>query len=441
MNSRTFQLTPDFMDMLMDVICVVGADNRIQFVSASCERVFGYTPQEMIGLSILDLIHPDDLDKTQQNIHDVISGHPNTGFENRYIHKDGHVVHISWSARWSESGQFRVGVARDVTARNRADKLRDALYAISEAAQQNDDLMSLFAQIHRIVGELIPARNFFIALHNGNTDELRFPYFVDEKEEHPAPCPLAADDFTARLIRDGIPLLLPADIAAPHQLGVPLKSQERAFGAVVVRSHSDSIRYSEADLELLQFVSDQIASAIHRTRLHADLRYAAAHDPLTGLANRALFHERLAAVLAKVRRQHGHFALLYLDLDKFKAVNDHFGHAAGDLLLQDISQRLRESVRKTDTIARMGGDEFVILLQNLTLPMHAYAVARKIHAALDTPYQLGAEPRPLTGRISASIGVAVYPDDGEDGATLLRHADADMYARKTADQPDVREAR
>lgn len=441
MTSRTFQLNPDFMDMLMDVVCVVGADNRIQFVSASCERVFGYTPQEMIGVSILDLIHPDDLDKTRQNIHDVIGGRPNTGFENRYIHKNGHVVHINWSARWSESGQFRVGVARDVTARKRADKLRDALYAISEAAQLNDDLMSLFAQIHRIVGELIPARNFFIALHDHKTDELRFPYFVDEKENDRAPCPLAADSFTAQLIHGGMPLLLPSDTAAPHQLGVPLKSQERTFGAVVIRSHSDSIRYSEADLELLQFVSDQIASAIHRARLHADLQYAAAHDPLTGLANRALLHERLHAVMTEAHREHTHFALLYLDLDKFKSVNDRFGHAVGDLLLQGVSQRLRDCVRKTDTIARMGGDEFVILLKNLTLPLHAYAVARKIHAALEAPYQLNDEQNPFTGHISASIGVAVYPDDGEDEATLLRHADTDMYGRKTLDQAEPREAR
>lgn len=440
MSSRTFQLTPDFMDMLMDVVCVVGADNRIQFVSASCERVFGYAPQEMVGLSILDLIHPDDLDKTRRNIHDVSGGSPNTGFENRYIHKDGHVVHINWSARGSECGQFRVGVGRDVTARKRADKLRDALYAVSEAAQLNDDLMSLFGQIHRIVGELIPARNFFIALHDHKTGELRFPYFVDGKEEDRVPCPLAADSFIAQLIHDGVPLLLPADTTSPRQLGVPLKSQERTFGAVVVRSHSD-IRYSEADLELLQFVSDQIASAIHRARLHADLQYAAAHDPLTGLANRALLHERLHAVLAEARREHAHFALLYLDLDRFKSVNDRFGHAVGDLLLQGVSQRLRECVRETDTIARMGGDEFVILLKDLTLPLHAYAVARKIHAALEAPCRLSDEQNSYTGHIRASIGVAVYPDDGEDEATLLRHADADMYGRKTLDQAESREAR
>src|SRR5690606_26287016 len=132
--------------------------------------------------------------------------------------------------------------------------------------------------------------------------------------------------------------LLRPDTAPPHMLGVPLKSQERTFGAVVVRSHSDEIRYSEADLELLQFVSNQIASAIHRTRLHARLLHAAGHDPLTGLVNRALFHDRMQSLMARARREHARFAVLYLDLDKFKAVNDTFGHAIGDLILQEVSR-------------------------------------------------------------------------------------------------------
>src|SRR5690606_6600544 len=147
-------------------------------------------------------------------------------------------------------------------------------------------------------------------------------------------------------------------------LGVPLKSGQGVMGALVVQNHADNGHYSEQDRELLQFVSTQIAVAIERKQLIDGLQRMALYDQLTGLPNRELFHDRMQLALARARREQGQLALLYLDLDRFKYVNDTCGHAAGDLLLEMVARRIEQCVRTSDTVARFGGDEFVVLLEN-----------------------------------------------------------------------------
>jgi diguanylate cyclase (GGDEF)-like protein len=209
-------------------------------------------------------------------------------------------------------------------------------------------------------------------------------------------------------------------------LGVPLRTGRRSIGALVVQSYSGAVRYSGHDKKLLQFVSTQVAAAIMRTQLFARLLHAAGHDPLTGLANRGLFEDRLNSALARVRRNHARFALLYIDLDKFKDVNDFHGHATGDLLLQEVARRLQACVRESDTVARMGGDEFVVLLNNVDLPQHATHVAVKIRDALSRPYLLGDQALFSL----PSIGIALYPEHGGSMEALLQHADSAMYSSK-----------
>ena len=163
-----------------------------------------------------------------------------------------------------------------------------------------------------------------------------------------------------------------------------------------------------------------------RNRAQRQLSYLAFYDPLTDLPNRALFFDRLGQALVQGKRDKAPFALLLLDLDGFKAVNDAHGHETGDALLQAVGRRLRNCVRESDTVARMGGDEFVILLPRLGGANDAVQVAEKVLEAL-------AKPFPLTGRecrVSASIGLCVAPDDGGDMETLLGRADAAMYRSK-----------
>src|SRR5690606_21685888 len=148
------------------------------------------------------------------------------------------------------------------------------------------------------------------------------------------------------------------------------------------------ISYSEGDLELLQFVSTQIATAIERLRMQVRLQRMAQFDQLTALPNRALLEDRFEVTLSLARREQQPLALLYLDLDRFKQVNDSFGHGVGDALLQAVAERLRSAVRESDTVARIGGDEFVVLLGGAT-PAQAAQVMAKIGAAFDQSITIG----------------------------------------------------
>ena len=187
MKSNSYVSLNNIMDLLLDAICVVDTRGRFVFVSAASKRIFGYSPEEMIGRPMIDFVFHEDRARTLQAAGEVAAGHPLPHFENRYVRKDGQIVHVMWSARWSEADQVRVGVARDVTERKRADAMQAALYAISDAAHWAEDLVALFQQTHQIIGGLLPAASFFVALYDVKKDDLSFPYHVDENDRVPAP--------------------------------------------------------------------------------------------------------------------------------------------------------------------------------------------------------------------------------------------------------------
>jgi len=439
MNTDSLRVLDNVMDLLLDTVCVVDAEGRFLFVSAACEHLLGYTPEELIGRHMIELVHPEDRERTQAAAANVMGGQPHTHFENRYVRKDGRTVHIMWSARWSESDGVRLAVARDVTALKRASGMQSALYRISEAAHAAEGLPSLYRHIHQIIGDLLPTDTFYVALYDASSDMLSFPYFVGELKHEPELQPLGAGTLIAEVIHTGKALLTTSGGTSTTQdaesaagrgyvdwLGVPLICQNGVMGALVVQSYSGGARYAEEDKELLQFISTQVATAIERKQAEARLRRMARYDALTDLPNRTLFHDRFEMALKRARRDREHLALLYLDLDGFKRVNDTFGHEVGDLLLREAAQRLSQCVRESDTIGRMGGDEFTVLLINIETPECADAVADKIRAVMNAPFEL--DGRKLT--ISASIGTAVYPEHGDDRERLFRHADANMYAAK-----------
>ncbi len=161
-------------------------------------------------------------------------------------------------------------------------------------------------------------------------------------------------------------------------------------------------------------------------RANAQLEHAATHDPLTGLPNRLLLSDRLAQATAQSERYSRGFAVLVVDLDRFKSNNDSLGHIAGDELLKEVARRLSALLRKADTLARMGGDEFVLVLNEVTGPRDAETVASKILASLAAPVILSG----IEVHISASIGVSVFPADGVEADHLLQHADSAMYHAK-----------
>lgn len=427
------------LDLLIDAVCVVDREGVFLFVSAAGERIFGYPPAEMVGKRVLDFLHPEDQVRTLRAIDEIHDGDPKTHFENRYVRKDGSVAHIMWSARWSEADQIRVAVARDVTNLKRAEALRNALYTISEAAHAAEDLQALCKRIHEVVNEMVPANHFVLSLRDVHSGELSFPYSTCEAEGAEAHVDVT-QILCSEIIKSGQPLLLTPEISAAllfqsenmtkqqglDWLGVPLISSDGPVGALVMQNHVGAAPYTEQDRELLQFVSTQVASAIERMRTQTRLLFMAQHDSLTCLPNRALFLDRLHNALQRARREKSRLAVLFVDMDDFKSVNDRYGHAVGDQLLQEVALRLKRSVRESDTVARLGGDEFVVMLNDITTGECALRVAEKIIADLQATCEI--QGHVLT--MLPSVGVAVYPEDGETEGDLMRHADNAMYQAK-----------
>jgi len=209
-------------------------------------------------------------------------------------------------------------------------------------------------------------------------------------------------------------------LSAPALIGNELVGQ--------VALANSSRDYNEQDLAFIERIATLYAMALQRQRMEDTIRQLAYHDPLTGLPNRTLFNDRFAQALAQARRYRQKIAVMVIDMDRFKEINDTLGHSAGDQLLKDFSQRLVSMLRKTDTVSRIGGDEFMLILSEMTDTEYASDIARKILEATRKPFLY----RDREVSITISIGIAIYPDDGEDIEMLIKHADTAMYQVKEA---------
>jgi diguanylate cyclase (GGDEF)-like protein len=218
---------------------------------------------------------------------------------------------------------------------------------------------------------------------------------------------------------------LPQRLDLGRAVAIPMLSASGEVLGVVVIFGDKSSPLTSADWELFDTAARLASIAIERTRLSEQLAHQARHDPLTGLANRGYLNEHLKTVLRRAEHAGTEAALLFIDLDRFKQINDTLGHHTGDLLLQRIGARMEGRLRRTDFLARVGGDEFAAVL-TLRDPADAALVARKLLDALRIPFQ-------VQGRefvVTASIGVSWFPRDGRDAATLLGNADRAMYRAK-----------
>jgi diguanylate cyclase (GGDEF)-like protein/PAS domain S-box-containing protein len=432
-------LLPEFLDLLLDAVCMVDSQGHFVFVSAASERIFGYTAKELLGTPMLDLVYPEDRDRTLSTAQKVMNGEPVPHFENRYVHKEGHIVDIMWSASWSATEGLRLAVARDISPLKRAERLQKALYAISEAAHTAANLAALYEHIHQIITTLVPAESFCVVLYQKTSNQLAFPYYVDPLKRTYNSRKLVADEPLAKVILAGHPLLIPGTQSGspdsqllPNKLpemdwlGVPLISVDKVIGALVLQQPSDRVNYTAQSEQLLHYVSVQIANAITRKQAETRLLHLANHDALTNLANRSLFNVRLEFALKQALREHQQLALLYIDLDKFKKINDTLGHEVGDGVLIEFSQRLRACARDSDTAGRMGGDEFTLLLINIHGHSDVELVIAKLKSLLEMPMKIGDH----TVNVTASIGFAIYPQDGAKRGELSIAADASMYRHK-----------
>jgi len=293
-----------------------------------------------------------------------------------------------------------------------------------------------------------PARICAVGRSASQAEGIRFPYFVAGFDPLPEPRPLDSGTLTGEVIRLGRAFLVTPDTqeTLPESmrsivgsesldwLGVPLISGDHAVGALVVQSYDGGVRYSAHDQALLTFVSSQVASAIERQRAQVArlqqserIQKLAFYDALTGLPNRALFHDRLRHALGSAERADRNVALLFLDLDRFKEINDSLGHALGDQALQEVARRLQATTRQEETLARLGGDEFVLIAEGADHETAAM-IALRILRLLIEPIQASGNLLSIGG----SIGIAIYPDDGEGADELVRHTDIAMYRAKSS---------
>lgn len=429
---------PDLVNLLLDAVFLVDAGGCVVYANAACERLFGYTPHEFIGRQLFDFIAPEDRERTLAEVGEVLTGRPRIGFENHYLHKDGRRVRVMWSACWSEAAQLRIGVARDVTELRHAEAIQAATYAISEAAHEAGDLARLLGEIHRIVAGLVPVAGVAVATRHRHGGEIGFPYHRDAQGD-PLPldeplacryCGWSMKGQGALSARGAALTAMAGQVLSCEDGGcwvaVPLVAQQDTIGALVLKC-TPGTRYSERDKALLHFVAAQLAIAIDRAQLKAELLRAARYDELTGLANRRLVQDRICSALARAARSRGSFALLYVDLDKFKQVNDTLGHACGDRLLQEVARRLQHAVRASDTVGRLGGDEFGVILSQAD-EATASEKARALVARIE------AEPLDWQGEaITIHVAFGVYTFRGGDSAgDALAAADRAMYAHKQA---------
>ncbi|MDH4234757.1 MAG: diguanylate cyclase [Gallionella sp.] len=191
------------------------------------------------------------------------------------------------------------------------------------------------------------------------------------------------------------------------------------------------LRHEDGSIYALCGISTDITE---RKEIEEHMRHMAQYDALTHLPNRALFSDRLQQALASAQRNRERLALMFLDLDKFKPVNDTYGHGVGDLLLKEAAQRIQKCLRESDTAARIGGDEFVVLLPSIEVEMDSRKVGEKIRHALNQPFELAGHRL----QISSSIGVAVYPEHGSNEKLLVKSADIAMYHAKKNGRNNVR---
>lgn len=423
----------DVIDLLPDALFVVDAQGHYLFVNGACEQLLGYRPAELIGRRMMDLVLPEDRAKTARAAQVVMAGHPLNCFENRYVRKDGRVVDVMWSARWSGDGGFRLAIARDMTEHRRAARLQQVLYRICEAAQSDLDVTDFFGSIHACVADLLPLHGFCVALYDAREDTLSYPYFHSPSGRVPPSGPLAEVMPGADVIRAGRTLLQRprgegSDTGGSDRLGAPLMDKGRIIGAVILETGAGGARYCERDKATLELVAVQIASAIKRRRNEERLVHMARHDALTDLANRTVFRDALDLALRRAKRYEECVGLLFVDINGFKRINDTFGHEHGDHLLQMIAVRLRKSVRESDLVGRFGGDEFTLLMTNIREAQSVGLVAAKVRHAIGAAFELHGRKV----RVSASVGTAVYPWDGLTQDELFRKADITMYEAKRA---------
>ena len=374
-----------------DAIVLIDRQGRVLEWNQAAERIFGYSCDEAIGRDIHGLLAPAHL---QGDIGAAMQHFSQTGQGAELgrtltldaVHRDGMplAIELSLSSVDVDDRWFGLGVIRDTTDHKRlTDTLARAERNFRSVVELNRSGILVLDQRGTICFSNESAQ---ILLDRGRDELIGMPFGVPSGH-------------------------LRAEMA--------VRRKDGSRGTAEMSATETEWEGAPASLVMLHDVTEL-------KEAEANARFLALHDMLTGLPNRRLFQERLERALERSLRSGERVAVLFMDLNRFKAINDDLGHEAGDEVLRVVGERLSRCLRASDTVARLGGDEFSAIVEGIKQPADLDAVATKLEVCLSQPMQVGETD--LT--VGASIGIAVFPDDGTDADTLLRHADSAMYAAK-----------
>ena len=407
-------ITSDLVGMIFR--CTVDELNSMEFVSEGCLKLTGYRPDELIfdnRISYGQITHPDDTERVISSIHDGLNEHNNYDVEYRIIRADG-------SIRWvSERGVgvfnqhgHRVaieGFIQDITDRISTNKaLHEALRRYRSIFENATE--GIFQTTPN--GRYIDANPALAKIYNYPTPEAMIAGLQDIQHQL----------YVNQSRRDEFVYLM-------FEFGTV-----RNFESQVYRQDGSIIWISENARAVkningtVQFYEGTVVDITERKLHEAELQYQASHDILTGLPNRMLLMDRIERAVSRAKREAQKVAVVFVDLDHFKLINDSLGHFAGDRLLLEIASRLSHCIRNQDTVARLGGDEFVLVLTEQPDEPGITHIIRRLLEMIAQPWVNEQQEYSL----SCSIGISCFPCDGDTPETLLQCADAAMYEAKNA---------
>ncbi|WP_119153814.1 EAL and GGDEF domain-containing protein [Caldimonas tepidiphila] len=401
------QLYRSLVDAMPQCVYRIDREGRMQYANPALLDLLGCDLQDVLGLSA-EVLFPTPLAaRLMQRSREVMADARSQTFTEETVDlRDGslrtvEVTLLPLAAPGDGGAAGLQGVLRDITERVRHEAELRLAATVFEASRQAVVITDAEARILRVnpafeaitgyCGAEVTGRNPSV-LASGQQGEAFYRQMWEA------------------LLRDG------------HWKG-ELVNRRKSGDIYIEHLSISAVRDAEGRLKHYVGIFSDVTD---RKRAEERIYYLAHHDALTGLPNRVLFHDRLAMALEACRRHGTHLAVLYLDLDRFKSINDSLGHGVGDELLAVAAQRLKAALRSTDTVCRQGGDEFIVLLPEIAHPDDAMVVAEHIVEALRQPFLLGTHRLAVSG----SVGIAVYPEDGSDSEALLKHADVAMYAAK-----------
>jgi diguanylate cyclase (GGDEF)-like protein/PAS domain S-box-containing protein len=398
--------------------------------SDQAEALLGYPVEDWLADPdfFATILHPDDRERVLAQAEEHRRTGTSFACEYRFVARDGRVVWVKDERLifTDEGGTplFTQGYLLDITTSKESEQRLDAEHEVARVLGEARTLEEAAPEILRVLCDSFSWAAGELWLLDRQADTLRRTTTHGMPASDPSTANVAPQEGVAQEIWRQRKPVWRGDARGLNAYGLPIDLGPDLLGAFVFQGRG--LRKPDALLaRTLGFVAVQLAQFVERKQVETQLRHQALHDGLTDLPNRTLFNDRLSQALAVASRNESPHAVLLMDLDSFKEINDTLGHHSGDALLEDLGRRLEACVRAADTVARLGGDEFGFLLVDVTAA-GAVEVVDRIRQALAEPFRLHG----LTLQVEASIGIALFPDHGESADELLRRADVAMYVAK-----------